>query len=318
MEAFLKIIKRLMLGGDLKGSSSGRSRKLTNPQLVKAVKRAFEQEIADRSMEEMMYFPLCIYIDLHNDDYLEMRPYFPHIVVGLIRTLPEIIARKQRNYKYCEPAANYWHFEFRTAEHITTMLKKSEPLVGMPVIQTLPVGTRTQSENSAAGTGDAGKTSRGKAFSISNEMLIESGMWDDGRTFTPPYIPFAPSVAPLTTPKKEVSSPSPCFAVLQEGDNQFEMKETKMEITGSSDTRKLPNTVWHLNVKLGTNPYISIEYKEKDRCFVIAAYGEITLNGSSINISKGGEIKRYKLPASSTITIPTPERAVRISFKSNL
>ncbi|MDR0895215.1 MAG: hypothetical protein LBN06_07960 [Prevotellaceae bacterium] len=311
-------IKRLLLG-EAGSASTGSSGKLTNRRLVKMIQRAFEQEIARRSMKETMFFPLCIYIDLHSGDFLDMRPFFPHIVMELKRSLPQLVARKQRHYAYSEPASAFWHFEFRTVDHITTLRTGEEPVPGAPSIQMLPVGPRRQGEGVTTGVNDAGKTSQGKGSSpISHELIVESGMWDDGRTFTPPYTPSvgrSPSTAataPSATAAKHV------LAVLQEGDHRFEMQETKMEICGSTDTRKLPKSVWRLSAALPVDPYICIEYKERDKCFVFVAFGDLTLNGSSIKAGKSADLKRYKLESGSVMVIPAAERPLRISFQSSV
>ncbi|MDR0939650.1 MAG: hypothetical protein LBN29_09960 [Mediterranea sp.] len=312
------------------------------------VEQAFERTIStENQMKNIMYFPMCVFIDLCDEDFLRLRETFPYIAMELCVELPRLVSEGQKKSgKILKIPVKYWHFQFRSPEHCKDEKNTEVPTLGKPIIRTKPFGPSRPSYD--MNDTEESNTNVRKTVAMAQENFVDIGMWDDARTFTPLFIPYLPQSGssakePKDNPKGSTTpqppqSPQPSrtsgvLAVLQEGNNRFEMREHRIEITGKTDSRNLPNTVWRLDVALETNPYLIIVYKPENEgktdangrklpVFEFATYGKISSNRRKGDIvvnelSKGGNMQYYSLPSGAELVIPAPERDVRIVFRAN-
>jgi hypothetical protein len=295
------------------GSGFSGPPKITNKRLVLLLKNKFIGEMKKQSMDkDMMIVPMCFFVDLHDDDFLAMKPYFPYVVIAALQKFYKIIEEERVRYVNCKVPSTAWYFEFRASEHIDGGDDSHPLLAGKPEIQVQLCG-KLKSGDSDLSSIDLNATLNPKQ-DISDELRNESGMQKDERTFEPIYNKMLNIRTSAPSPMQPVRAAGPdVFATLEANGVNFDMQKHEIHICGKNDKRNLPGTIMRLSVDVSPVKYAVIRYRpEKDKKFIIETFGPLLLGGKSIETGKN-----YLLYSGAIITIPLAGNPVRIRFSTN-
>lgn len=295
---------------------------VTNACILKEIVKHFTEELNYRSVGKKMIYPMTFYVNLHQDDYQVRKDDFPFFLSEIVDGFYQVILKNIKNYpNYKGPAAN-WNFylvpcmepEFSVGGHKFS-IKPGNVIIWGSLYDLMDTDSGEQNKNVNVSV----RLDNSKLLTninINHSVMQNLQFLDENHIRVDWKDPVKAMQQKNSQEKQNLPDMKIGVGVLsyvQTGckEERFVIRTNSCKLSGEGDTRQDPSVFKIKHSKVGIQ-HAEIKYNRMANTFELVAYQPASINGVSVPLSEGGELKWVPLPNGSIIVLAD---SVVINFK---